>query len=129
MIALTLLAILCGCATTSTYRPTEEDARTTAGQIPDQSEAEKLIFETVKSKLKDPDSIKQFRVSIGPIFVNKDVWVGLLNGSTRRVIGWLYCAEYNAKNSHGGYGGVENMALLLRNQNGLVVVDTDRKCT
>lgn len=38
------------------------------------------------------------------------MWLGLLYGGTRRVIGWFYRAEYNAKNSYGAYGRVENVA-------------------
>ena len=101
-----MLVALCGCATTTSRPTTDAEAQAIAGPMPDQIEAEKFIFENIKSRLKDPDSIKQFRISMGPIFVNKDVWMGLINGGNRRVIGWLYCAEYNAKNSYGAYGGV-----------------------
>ena len=127
---LALLAVLGGCATTSTDQITQEDAGIIVGPMPEQAKAEKLIFETVKSMLKDPDSIKQFRVSMGPTFVNRDVWVGLLNGGSRRVIGWYYYAEYNAKNSYGAYGGVENMSLLLLNSRGyLAVAETAPGCS
>jgi len=105
--------VLGGCAPTHSVRISDEEVRARVGPMPDQAKAEEAILKDLRPKLKDPDSVKQFRIVSGPIFVNHDVWVGLLYGGTRHVEGWLYCAEYNAKNSYGAYGGVERMAFLL----------------
>ena len=129
IVLLVLLAVVGGCASTGGPQPSESDARALAGPMPDPAEAEQLIFNSIKVRLKDPDSIKQFRISRGPIFVNTDVWVGLLNGGTRRVIGWVYCAEYNAKNSYGAYAGVEDMEFLVHNRYGPRIVETARGCS
>ena len=113
-----LILILAGCAPTHSVRISDDEVKARIGPMPDEAKAEEAILKDLKPKLKDPDSVKQFRIVKGPIFVNHDVWVGLIYGGTRHVEGWLYCAEYNAKNSYGAYGGAEQIAFLLSNANG-----------
>lgn len=57
-------------------------------------------------ELKDPDSIKQFSIASGPFPIS---WRGTVDND-----GWLYCFEYNAKNSFGGYVGVKRGGYVLR---------------
>jgi hypothetical protein len=64
------------------------------------------IVKVVRSRLKDPDSMK-----IVSIAVDEPVRVALGNAIWR---GWGSCIMYNAKNSFGGYGGVEGYLTFKR---------------
>jgi hypothetical protein len=81
------------------------------GQPPSDAAAAQAINDTLARALKDPDSLKQFRIRSGPTRIS---WYqGLLAGGDFDV-GWLYCFEYNAKNSYGGYVGLKVDGLALR---------------
>jgi len=73
-------------------------------------QAEPVIRAYLNRTLKDPESIKQWKFE-GPIEIS---WQrGLIYGGGRDE-GWLFCVEYNAKNSYGAYVGVGRHPFVLR---------------
>jgi hypothetical protein len=110
--ASTLLAIgLAGCAAPAYDTGSSVDMTVLAGAQPSASEAERVVLEHLRETLKDPDSLKQFRIRSGPKYIT---WYrGLLTGGGHAA-GWLVCFEYNAKNSYGGYVGLKADAIALR---------------
>jgi hypothetical protein len=103
-----LLAIfLTGCATV----PRDADIVLKRGPLPTEEQVAGLIGEAVKQALKDPDSPKQFRITSPARAI---VWYrGLLQGGGYEEA-WMYCIEFNAKNSYGGYTGVKTDRVALR---------------
>jgi len=82
-----------------------------AGPRPNEAQATAAIMDYLQRTLKDPDSLKQFRIRSGPDTIN---WYrGLINGGGNEQA-WLYCFEYNAKNSYGGYVGLKTDGFALR---------------
>lgn len=99
---------LCACAA-----PQKTDRVTTErGPPPTDAQAEEAIRATMAQKLKDPESVKEFRIKSGPIPVT---WYGNLLAGGQYESAWLFCVEYNAKNNSGAYAGstVEGIALRL----------------
>jgi hypothetical protein len=116
--AICTVALLCGCAPRPLPQTNDADAQVVAGARPNQARVEELVLRDIRSKLKDPDSIKQFEVT-APTYINRPpqqwalgFWVNTM--PRPQVIGWYVCAQYNAKNSYGAYAGVERRAYLLR---------------
>jgi hypothetical protein len=104
------------------------DAARQQGLQPSQEDAERVIKNQIMATMKDPDSIKQFAIVRGPVFVDKDNWGGLFfSGHTT---GWAYCAQSNGKNSYGAYAGVTVKAFLLRTDgSGVKVVSAQPNCS
>lgn len=97
---------LAGCATPHTGERVVD-----AGPQPTEEQAKQVIMSFLNSSLKDPDSIKQFRVVNGP---SRMTWYrGLINGGGNDSA-WLVCFEYNAKNSYGGYVGLKTDGIAMR---------------
>jgi hypothetical protein len=81
------------------------------GAAPSDEAAVQAIVETLGPQLKDPDSVKQFQVVSGPAPMR---WYrGIVNGGGFDT-GWLYCFQFNAKNSFGAYTGVTTRGIALR---------------
>lgn len=82
-----------------------------AGPQPSEAQAATAVMDYLRTTLKDPDSIKQFRIRSGPETIT---WYrGLINGGGNEQA-WLICFEYNAKNSYGGYVGLKTDGVALR---------------
>lgn len=101
-----VLLFLVACAT-----PTTGMTKIAAGDKPSIEAANRVIYDYLKSTLKDPDSLKSFRIYSDPVLIS---WYrGVLDGGGNEQ-GWLHCFEYNAKNSFGGYVGVKKDGYVLR---------------
>ncbi len=85
------------------------------GPAPTPEQANAAILQTLGTVLKDADSLKQFRIVSGPRSIHW--YTGLLAGN-RYDAAWMYCFEYNAKNSYGGYVGVQMERVALRVEGG-----------
>ena len=73
-------------------------------------QAEQVVRAYLTRNLKDPDSIKQWKFE-GPIEIS---WQrGIVYGGGRDE-GWLFCVEYNAKNSFGAYVGLQRVPFVMR---------------
>ncbi len=98
--------MLTACATPTTGRRMID-----AGPRPTDAQASAAIKNYLQRALRDPDSLKQFKILSGPTLVT---WYrGLLNGGGNEQA-WLYCFEYNAKNAYGGYVGLKTDGFALR---------------
>lgn len=109
--------LLGGCAT-----PGPGDTVAPIGEAPTAAAAEKAVLDRLRVTLKDPDSMKQFRVTGGPI---PFTWYrGLLFGGGYDQA-WLVCFEYNAKNSYGAYTGLASDGVALRGAGEFAYAITD----
>lgn len=103
---LLVMLLLTGCATPYTGQKVAD-----AGTAPTEDQSKKAVLDYLTSTLKDPDSLKQFRIVGQPMYMT---WFrGLINGGGNESA-WLVCFEYNAKNSYGGYVGVKTEGLAIR---------------
>lgn len=103
-------AALAGCVT----QPSTGEIAIQAGPAPTVEDSEQAVRAYLLNGLKDPDSLKQFRITGGPTYFT---WYrGLVNGGGHDGA-WLVCFEYNAKNSYGGYTGVKADGYALRISN------------
>lgn len=99
-------AALGGCAT-----PRTGQTMVVRGLEPTKEQAEKAALRFLSTALKDPDSLKQFGITYGPIPMS---WYrGIVNGGGHEEA-WLICFQYNAKNSYGAYPGAKIEGLALR---------------
>ena len=110
-IAIACLIILTACGQAPSLQPTAA-LRAPVPTTPAPSEAEALdaLKAHLDRTLKDPDSIKQFRVLTSPTWVTwrgTGYWVNSMDG------GWLVCYELNAKNSYGGYIGLRTQGVVF----------------
>lgn len=96
LILLLAASLLPGCATNA-IDPVEV-AAVNGEPMPDPAVAISMIEESIKSKLKDPDSA-QFQWPNG--FVQG--WYQRPFG--KRYYGWITCGTVNARNGFGGYAG------------------------
>ena len=87
-----------------------------AGPKPTSDQAEAVIRAQLARSLRDPDSMKAFKVVSGP----DEMTATNAGGNFERA--WLVCAEYNAKNAYGGYTGLSSHAFPLRQHAGEWVV-------
>lgn len=107
-VCLAISASLFGCA--SAPSPSEKLV-IEAGDIPTLEASEVAVRAHLAETLKDPDSIKQFKVTSGPAYLT---WYrGLVYGGGYDAA-YLVCFEYNAKNSYGGYVGVKTDGYAVR---------------
>ena len=77
---------------------------------PSEVDALAALQDHLARTLKDPDSIKQFRVLTSPTWATwrgTGYWVNAMDG------GWLVCYELNAKNSYGGYVGLRTQGVVF----------------
>jgi hypothetical protein len=81
------------------------------GQQPSEDQARAAILAMLSRSLKDPDSLKQFQLTstAQPTIFFRRIGLGV-----PREEGWLYCYEYNAKNSFGGYAGLKATGAVMR---------------
>lgn len=107
------VALLTACATAPAPIPTR-------GPMPTPAEAEAAVKRLLLSGLKDPDSLKQFRIAEPVPTAWRD---GLIHGGGAHA-GWLVCFEYNAKNSYGGYTGVKRDGYVFRSYPGGLYFET-----
>lgn len=106
IVAALLVLMLAGCMTPRTG-PTVNSA----GVEPTPEQANAAIQKFLARTLKDSDSVKQFRMTVNGASIQ---WYrGLINGGGNDQ-GYLYCFEYNAKNSYGAYAGVKTEGIVLR---------------
>lgn len=85
---------------------------------PSDSEALAALQAHLGRTLKDPDSIKQFRVLTSPAWATwrgTGYWANSMDG------GWLVCYELNAKNSYGGYTGLRTEGVVFHVNSGRLV--------
>lgn len=110
---MTRLSLVCvlfvlGCATP----PPPMSTAPPHGAAPMDAEAERVARAYLARLLKDPDSLKQFRV-----YTPADrctFLTPLAAGGARWESGWAVRFEYNAKNSYGAYTGLQYGGLVLR---------------
>lgn len=98
---LTILSILFlySCA----MAPTKEElGKLDYGLSP--KDPKQVFIDTIKYRLKDPDSLKILHVKSPKKMWSKDLYVGLK-------VYWVICGTYNAKNSFGAYAGYSTMAI------------------
>lgn len=108
LLLLTFVVSGVGCATSGPEPSAEAQAAAYYGKQPtDQTAAQQLQYFLRKPDfgLKDPESLKIRNVLFGKTWRYFD---GNL------VYGYLLCAEWDAKNSFGGYGGYEPFGLFMR---------------
>lgn len=85
---------------------------------PSDAEAVAALQAHLARTLKDPDSIKQFRVLTSPAWATwrgTGYWANSMDG------GWLVCYEVNAKNSYGGYTGLRTEGVVFHVNSGRLV--------
>ncbi len=102
MVLAAVLALI-GCRNTPS-----DPALQTAGPAPSDPEASVQLW--MASNLKDPYSVKDFRISEPR---RGSIWTGTLNQGA--VPTWYVCTVFNAKNSFGAYGGLKIYAMFIRN--------------
>lgn len=113
------LAGLTGCTQAPMVQPVSAlrppSPSTTA---PSESDALVALQEHLAQTLKDPGSIKQFRVLTSPTWATwrgTGYWVNSMDG------GWLVCYELNAKNSYGGYVGLRTQGVVFHANGGRLI--------
>lgn len=99
ILAVSLALLLVGCAV--------QPVAIKSGTRPTEDQADRLVRDYLARTLKDPDSLKQFRITGMQT-------VGWAQATARHEEAWLICFEYNAKNSYGGYVGVKPGGLVVR---------------
>lgn len=99
---MTLTAIIGGCASSPSAA---ELAKADYGAAP--TDASGTVRAWLRMALKDPDSMKDFTCS-----PPTKTWITL--GFGQFMYGWGCCAEYNAKNSFGGYVGRTPQEFLIK---------------
>jgi hypothetical protein len=98
--------LLSACANT---RPPIETAPE-VGAKPTADEAKRLALELIVPRLKDPDSIKAFRIE--HISARQYYFEHRSAGGWRS--GWEVCFSYNAKNSYGAYTGTRRTGFIAK---------------
>jgi hypothetical protein len=111
IVAAMVATSLAGCATPN---PAELKLRNDSGPEPAAAEVDARVRSYLARSLKDPDSLKQFKL----LRTYRSVWSrGWARGGDAEA-GWVACYEYNAKNSYGAYTGLKTEGLIFRNLNG-----------
>ena len=114
---LTILAAAATCSACVSLDPYSQPVVVPAGSEPTEAQVEPLIRDYLSRVLKDPDSLKQFKVT----YIQKTrYFIGAPIRHEGTAEGWLACFEYNAKNSYGGYVGVKTYGLVFRIEDGHV---------
>jgi hypothetical protein len=105
LILVTIAAILAGCATQAPRNLTVVDR----GPKPNLQAALELVHSDLKRTLKDYGSLKDFSIVSGDIYP-----ISATNLGFNFEQAWMLCVEYNAKNSYGGYTGLQEHGFPLR---------------
>lgn len=92
------------------------------GVVPTEAEATAALLAHLERTLRDPDSVKQFRVLTPPAWA---VWTGTGQWARSLDGGWMICYELNAKNSYGGYAGLQKRAIAFESNQGRLIPITD----
>jgi hypothetical protein len=96
-----LVALLTACTSTGTAMKADP------GPYPANYQQDVQTF--LSAYLKDPGSISQFSESTPHQGV---YWMGALYGGAYPA--WAVCIQYNAKNSYGGYVGLQHLAVYIK---------------
>lgn len=107
--ALSVAAATIGCA------PMPPPQTLSAGGEPTAQELAEAIHARLKSTLKDYDSMKDFSLVDGPASAYAIYGAGGIENL------WFACVKYNAKNSYGGYTGLNSHPMYFRRIEGEVV--------
>jgi hypothetical protein len=91
--------------------PYTQTVRIEAGPQPTAAQLEPLIKQRLAPALKDPDSLKQFRVIN---IMRTRYFLGAPISNPGAGEGWLACFEYNARNSYGAYTGLHVDGFVYR---------------
>ena len=103
-----LTLILAGCA--PPFKLLSLDiAVQNAGKPPSVQEAKRIVEEYISKTFKDPNSVKDLRIK-KPIQAHSADAFG-----NPRDVRWEICFEANAKNSYGGYTGLQTSVIPIRN--------------
>jgi hypothetical protein len=120
LLPIALALFIAACAT-----PGNGPAVVQLAEAPTLDQSERAVLSYLSRALKDPDSLKQFKITYGPMLI-RDLVTGRGNEPA-----WLVCFEYNAKNIFGAYTGLKtygvalqrygNEATVVSSVNGIVV--------
>lgn len=103
---------LAGCVSLDPY---SQPVVVTAGPEPTKQQVEPVVRTWIQSRLKDPDSLKQFEIIN---IMRTRYFLGAPIAHKGTAEGWLVCFQYNAKNSYGGYVGVKYFGVVVRMRDG-----------
>ena len=107
ILVISLIPLLTNCASTS--------AQANADHGPFPQGWQQSIEVYLDRNLKDPDSLKDFRIIGGPFkgFVNYGAFERGPTGKNFSNPMWYVCIEYRAKNSFGAYTGLQTQAVFF----------------
>lgn len=111
--ATSAIVTMAGCAAPPSQ--TTEITFNSAGPKPTIQAVESSIMTFLAETLKDPDSIKQFKILSGPDLLT---WHRGSYAGGGFETAWLVCYQLNAKNSFGAYVGVRTEGFAVQNQSG-----------
>jgi hypothetical protein len=118
-LALPLALFIAACAQMPSVQPASTlRPPAPTSPVPTDAQALEALQAYLGRTLKDPDSVKQFRVLTSPTWTTwrgTGYWVNSMDG------GWLVCYELNAKNSYGGYTGLRTEGVVFHVNAGRLV--------
>jgi hypothetical protein len=116
-IAACVLLTVASCATPFRDRPTDEqiaEANASDAYGPSPNNYEAAINEWLRLSLKDPESVKNLKIT--PPMKGWCFEAGALLVNEKKDWGWVCFVEYNAKNSYGGYVGLKSYRYFFKGE-------------
>ncbi len=108
---LLLAALLCGCAA---MQPKIIGGPDDYGTYP--TDYTNVVHSYITETFKDPDSVKGLEIREPTKFIQKQkLDFGIWGSTENRTYGYLIFFRSNAKNSYGGYTGIHDFSLFVRN--------------
>lgn len=124
--ALLLSFALAGCGLAQRYPTNDAPSPTAVGAEAEDSvkrnvppNYRQIVAAEMHRTLKDPYSVRDAEISMP-----QEGFVGLLNGGGAPVV----CARYNAKNSFGGYTGIQHTAYVFRDSRISTTIPNGQAC-
>ena len=108
------ILVSCGGAFVVKLKPAvESEVLEAAGKQPSDKEAVEAVMGYIRTSFKDPGTVKQLRIFRSFSGVAPTVNPGSFFAPTVNKKGWVVCFESNAKNSYGGYTGLETNYIVM----------------